>query len=134
MKRQFCCLLVALLLFGCVGCDLLEDTTHIVSFQSPANDYTLTLYQIGSPQWSFGSVQAKLVLTQKEGDKVQEKAISFNNDGGGVAPENVVNVVWGEDAVEVEVRHFDTTLRNIYTIPYDGREITCVMTHTETEY
>lgn len=136
MKKILCVFLAVFLLCGCVGCAELEklDVTFIVSHDSPDGEYTLSLYQVGSPQWSFGSVNAKLVLARADGTKVQEIEVSFDNDGGGVTENNIVNVVWWDDYVEVELRHFDTTRRNFYTIPYDGQEITCSTTFVEPEY
>ena len=136
MKKILCLFLAVLLLCGCGGCAVVEklDVTFIASHESPDGNYILSLYQVGSPQWSFGSVRGKLVLTRADGSKVQEEEISFNNDGGGVTENNIVNVAWWDTAVVVETRHFDTTQRNFYTIPYDGQEVTCSTTFVKTEY
>ena len=55
----------------------------ITSQNSPDNNYTVLLYQVGSPQWSFGSVGAKLVLENSDGKVVDKEEFSLANDGAG---------------------------------------------------
>ena len=76
---------------------------------SPNGNHTVFLYQIGNPQWSFGSVNAKLVLRDTKGKKVDEDTFSLANDGGSVIDANIVEIVWADNQVEIQMKEFDTT-------------------------
>ena len=73
----------------------------ITSQNSPDGNYSVCLYQVGSPQWSFGSVGAKLVLKKSNGEIVDEKAFSLANDGAGVYEGNLKSITWLENEVEI---------------------------------
>lgn len=73
----------------------------ITSQKSPDGNYSVCLYQVGSPQWSFGSVGAKLVLKKSNGEIVDEKSFSLANDGAGVYEGNLKSITWLENEVEI---------------------------------
>ena len=73
----------------------------ITSQNSPDGNYSVYLYQVGSSQWSFGSVGAKLVLKNSNDKVVDEKEFSLANDGAGVYEGNLKSITWLENKVEV---------------------------------
>ena len=76
---------------------------------SPDNNHTVSLYQVGEPQWSFGSVDAKLVLYNSDGKKLDEESFELSNDGANVVAGNIVEIIWSEDQGEIKMKEFDTT-------------------------
>lgn len=86
---------------------------------SPNGNHTVFLYQIGNPQWSFGSVNAKLVLRDTKGKKVDEDTFSLANDGGSVIDANIVEIVWADNQVEIQMKEFDTTQLYTYILEYN---------------
>lgn len=110
-------LAVAMICFF-TGCSVIEGKTFITSQNSPDGDYTISLYQIGSPQWSFGSVKARLVLEDSRGKTVDTEDFSLGNDGTGVAESNIAAITWAEDQVQVQMKEFDTTKQYTYILRY----------------
>ena len=74
---------------------------EIYQENSPDGNYTIVLYQVGSPQWSFGSVKAKLVLEDANGKKIDEEDFGLANDGAGVFEGNVKEITWMENQVKI---------------------------------
>lgn len=110
---------LALVLLACILTGCLFESIKMITYQhSPDENYTVYLYQVGSPQWSFGGVTAKLVLKNANGKKLDEKTFELANDGGGVTKGNILEVVWSENSVEVQMREFDTTRQFSYTLNY----------------
>lgn len=117
----FIVLLVGLYCFTqCLfGEGIIKRSAHTVSkYYSPNGEYTLRLMQKGEPQWSFGGVEAKLRLEEFEGNKLDEVSFSLANDGGPVEENNIVEITWLEDRVEVLIREFDTTQQYTYVLKY----------------
>ena len=115
MKKAIIALILLLtvcVLFGC----LFERVTLITTQSHPDNGYSISLYQIGSPQWSFGGVTAKLVLKNPKGKTVEQKTFELANDGAGVFKSNLNAVTWLSDRVEIKISEADTS--NIYTYTF----------------
>lgn len=121
MKRCFLTLLV-LMLFALSSCASMEEkivgVEHITSKTSPDGLYTVSLYQIGAPEWPFGPVKAKLVLTDSKGKELDEERFSLLNDGTGVYEGNIVEIAWLEDRAEILMDEADTTKTYTYVLYY----------------
>ena len=115
MKKLLILFLLTICLFsGCV----LEPETLVTSRQSPDGNFTVSLYQVGSPQWSFGPVKAKLVLADSWGKILDEENFSLNNDGTDVFAGNIAEIIWSDSYVEVEMWEADTTKSYQYVLNY----------------
>lgn len=91
---------------------------EIYQESSPDNNHTVSFYQVGEPQWSFGSVDAKLVLYNSDGKKLDEESFELSNDGANVIAGNIVEIIWSEDQVEIKMKEFDTTQQYTYILKY----------------
>lgn len=91
---------------------------EIYQENSPDGNYTIVLYQVGSPQWSFGSVKAKLVLEDANGKKIDEEDFGLANDGAGVFEGNVKKITWMEKQVKIIMGESDTTKQFTYILSY----------------
>ena len=91
---------------------------EIYQENSPNGNYTIVLYQLGSPQWSFGSVKAKLVLEDANGKKIDEEDFGLANDGAGVFEGNVKEITWMENQVKIIMGESDTTKQFTYILSY----------------
>ena len=67
MKKLLVMILAATILSLFVGCAVAEEEIPITFQTSPDGNYKVTLYQVGEPTWSFGSVSAKLILEEAGG-------------------------------------------------------------------
>ena len=115
------CTFLLLCLTGCAFVEsAVEETIPITSQSSPDGDYTLQLFQVGSPTWSFGSVKARLVLQNADGDTVDAVDFSLNNDGGGVHAYNIEDITWHEDHVEILMNESDTIRQYTYRLYYEA--------------
>ena len=109
MKKTIAILLVCVMIFTLSGCSVVDlviksiSKTLITSQNSPDGKYTLSLYQVGEPVWSFGSVDAKLVLRDANGRVIDEASFSLANDGAGVHEDNLYKVKWLDEQVIVEM-------------------------------
>ena len=103
VKKGIAIVLVVCLIFTFSACSSENDMEEILitSHNSPDGNFTIYLYQVGSPQWSFGSVGAKLVLKNSNGKILDEKEFSLANDGAGVYEGNLKSITWLENEVEV---------------------------------
>lgn len=81
-------------------------------------NYTVSLYQVGSPQWPFGSVKAKLILNDTNGKKIDEEKFGLANDGVGVFVGNIKKITWMEGQVEIIMGECDTTNQFTYILSY----------------
>lgn len=97
-----------------------EEVIFITSEDSPDGNYTLSLYQLGSPQWSFGSVDAKLVLTDREGAVIDQVKFGLANDGAGVGAGNIEKITWLDNQVEIIMGGSDTTRKFTYVLSYSA--------------
>ena len=91
---------------------------EIYQENSPDGNYTIVLCQVGSPQWSFGSVKAKLVLEDANGKKIDEEDFGLANDGAGVFEGNVKEITWMENQVKIIMGESDTTRQFTYILSY----------------
>ena len=91
------------MIFTFSACSSEEDKEEILitSQNSPDGNYSVYLYQVGSPQWSFGSVGAKLVLKDKNGKKIDDEKFGLANDGAGVYEGNLKSITWLENEVKI---------------------------------
>lgn len=78
------------------------EVKDIASFTSDDGAYTLYFQQLGDPLF-FGPVDARFVLKDETGKKVNAVDTSISNDGGSACRENVGSVEWGEEAVTVTI-------------------------------
>ncbi len=95
-----------------------EEKILITSQNSPDGNYTVFLYQAGSPGWPFGSVSAKLVLENSEGKILDEENFGLANDGAGVFEGNIQEITWLENQVEIIMGEADTTQQFTYVLSY----------------
>ncbi len=103
VKKAITFIIAVCIIFTFSACSSEENNEEILitSQNSPDGKYTVYLYQVGSPQWSFGSVGAKLVLKNLNGKIVDEEEFSLANDGAGVDEGNLKSITWLENEVEV---------------------------------
>ncbi len=89
---------------------------HLNTYTSSDKVYRLEIYQIGEPDWPFGSVKGRMEL--KKGIKTL-CGIDFtqHNDGGGVYIEED-DVVWYSDCITVSI--WGEGQSDIYTVYFDG--------------
>jgi len=119
VKKVLCGIVVCVVILAFSGCA--EEATLIDSHVSPDGNYSLSLYQVGSPRWSFGDVQGKLVLYSfDDATQVNEVSFSLSNDGTGVDANNIVEVDWQQTGVRVVLRHFDTAEVTECVLSYYG--------------
>ncbi len=118
MKKLFVSMLMVTMVCFFAGCSVLEEEILITSQNSPDNNYTVYLYQVGSPQWSFGSVGAKLVLENPNGEVVDKEEFSLANDGAGVFEANVKQITWLDNQVEIIMGESDTTNQFTYILNF----------------
>lgn len=100
MKKLLIIFLAVFMIFAFSACSF-EEEILITSQNSPDGNYSVYLYQVGSPQWSFGSVGAKLVLKNSNDKVLDEKEFSLANDGAGVYEGNLKSITWMENKVEI---------------------------------
>ena len=87
--------------FSACSSEANNEEILITSRNSPDGSYSVYLYQVGSPQWSFGSVGAKLVLKNSNDKVVDEKEFSLANDGAGVYEGNLKSITWLDNEVKI---------------------------------
>ena len=117
MKKLFITILVAAIFLFLGGCSKGAEML-ITSHTSPNGEYKVLLYQVGEPTWSFGSVTAKLVLEDAEGNVLGEEQFELNNDGTGVGAGNIVAITWEDTQVAVQMKESDTTKQYTYYLEY----------------
>lgn len=100
---------VALCLLGTAFFVYLQEfhSTEIYCEYALDNGYCVTVYQIGSPQWSFGPVTTKIVLRDADGKTVDKCTFELNNDGGSVNVINIADIRWKNFGVEVDMHGAD---------------------------
>lgn len=105
MKKIIAVIFAVLVIFTFVACSSNENENNeeklITSQNSPDGNYTVCLYQVGIPRWSFGSVNAKLILEDNTGKEIDEVNFELANDGAGVHAKNLTSITWTENMVEV---------------------------------
>ena len=118
MKKLFISILVIMMVYYFTGCSIKEEEILITSQNSPDGNYSIVLYQVGSPQGSFGSVNAKLVLIDNNGKKIDEENFGLANDGAGVYEGNIKAITWLENNVEIIIGESDTTNQFTFALSY----------------
>ena len=123
MKRIATIFLVIVMMMSFSACffvEEIEEVLLITSEDSPDGSYTVSLYQLGSPQWSFGSVDAKLVLTDREGAVIDQVKFRLANDGAGVGAGNIEQITWLDNQVEIIMGESDTTRKFTFVLSYSA--------------
>lgn len=118
--KKICTLLLAVFMFiisSACSSEIDKEEILITSQSSPDGNYSIYLYQVGDPQWSFGSVGAKLVLKESNGKIVDEKEFSLANDGTMVHEDNLKSVAWLENEVKV-LMDADEAPEKYYVLSY----------------
>ena len=80
--------------------------------------HTLTVYEIGEPEFPFGSANCRFVLKENR-KNISKLDFEICNDGGWALPENV-EIQWQDDCAFVTVNgqeQYDT----IYHLYFDGK-------------
>lgn len=95
-----------------------EEVIFITSEQSADGNYTLSLYQLGSPRWTFGPVDAKLVLSDRDSAVINEEEFQLFNDGAGVFAGNIQKITWLENRAEILLGESDTTRQFTIILSY----------------
>ena len=103
VKKAITIMIALSMIFTFSACSSEEDEEEILitSQNSPDGNYSVYLYQVGSPQWSFGSVGAKLILKNSNDKVVDEKEFSLANDGAGVYVGNLKSITWLGNEVKI---------------------------------
>ncbi|MBE6797661.1 MAG: hypothetical protein E7531_04920 [Ruminococcaceae bacterium] len=117
MKKLFIIFLAIFMVVIIAACFIKEEI-FITSQTSPDGNYVVSLYQVGSPQWPFGSVDARLVLENANGKKVDKVKFSLANDGAGVFEGNIEKITWKKNQVEIIMGEADTTNQFTYVLMY----------------
>jgi hypothetical protein len=123
MKRIATIFLVIVMMMSFSACFFVEEIEEVIlitSEDSPDGNYTVSLYQLGSPQWSFGSVDAKLVLTDREGAVIDQVKFGLANDGAGVGAGNIEKITWLDNQVEIIMGESDTTRKFTFVLSYSA--------------
>lgn len=119
MKKTLISMILVFALCLFASCSNSEKEDLIISYDNSVNGYSVSLYQVGEPQGSFGSVNAKLVLNDSEGNLIDETEFELANDGGGVRITNITEVNWFDDRVEILLNESDTTNEFSYVLNYE---------------
>ena len=122
MKKSMLFVTLAVVVCLLAGCSLIVSilkTEFITSQSSPDNLYSVSLYQVGDPEWPFGDVKAKLVLSDSESNVIDAVDFELANDGGDVKAGNIIEIVWLENHVEIHMREFDTIMEYTYILEYN---------------
>ena len=101
--------IIALCLLGTAFLIYLQEfhSTEIYCEYAPDNRYSITVYQIGSPQWPFGPVTTKIIMRDADGDTVDKCTFELNNDGGSVNVINIADIRWNKYNVAVDMHGAD---------------------------
>ncbi len=119
MKKTLILLILVIVLCLFTGCSNDEKEKKVISYDDSVNGYTISLYQVGEPQGTFGDVTAKLVLQDSAGNVIDEENFELANDGANVVITNISEVNWFDDRVEILVKELDTTNQYTYTLSYN---------------
>lgn len=123
MKRIATIFFVIVMMMSFSACFFVEEIEEVIlitSEDSPDGNYTVSLYQLDSPQWSFGSVDAKLVLTDREGAVIDQVKFGLANDGAGVGAGNIEKITWLDNQVEIIMGESDTTRKFTFVLSYSA--------------
>lgn len=92
------------------------EVTPVCSEVSPDQHYTVYLDEIGSPQWPFGPVKARLTVKDPGGKVIDRCTFWLNNDGGCVYDFNLKATLWYPDRVEIVMHGADDRENTVYTL------------------
>lgn len=103
MKKVLAIILVIFVIGAFSACSPKQGDNEVLiaSQKSPDGNYTVSFYQVGEPQWPFGPVGAKLILTDVNGNKLDEEIFDVLNDGAGAHEGNLKAITWDENEVQV---------------------------------
>ena len=118
MKKSLISLFLVVLLCLFSSCSNTEKEELIISYDNSVNGYTIFLYQVGEPQWAFGNVNSKLVLQDSDGNVIRETEFELANDGANILIDNITEVNWFDDRVEVNLKELDTINEFTYVLNY----------------
>ena len=120
LKKTLILLVPLIFLFLFAGCSNAEKEELVISYDDSVNGYTVSLYQVGEPQGTFGDVTAKLVLQDSAGNVIDEENFDLANDGADVLITNITVVDWYDDRVEIGLKELDTTNELTYVLNYES--------------
>ncbi len=92
--------------------------TEIKSSVSDDKNYTLTVYEIGEPEFAFGSANCRFVLKNND-KKISTLDFEIRNDGGWALPQNV-DIKW-QDNCAVAYVNGEEQEDTIYYLYFDGK-------------
>ena len=92
--------------------------TEICTLDSPDGAYHLVLEQEGAPVF-FSGVGGRIRVFNAEGDKLASQDIYVHNDGGSIDEDNIREIRWYDDRVEVKIRGFEESETTIYILSWD---------------
>jgi len=119
--KKLLCFCIVVMIFSLTGCSAFfaekEQETLIASQESPNGNYVICLYQVGEPRWSFGPVDAKLVLKDAGGNVLDEESFNLFNDGAGVHEGNLKSITWLGNKVEI-IMDADERPEECYVLNY----------------
>ena len=109
-------LLIIALLWNIYYITELEET-QVNEFYSDDGKYTLTMYQVGDPDFPFGAVSGKFVLKENT-EVINTYHFSVADDGAGLQ-HNVPAIRWTDDSVMAIVSGSEQK-DQLYIMYYDG--------------
>lgn len=119
--KKLLCFCIVVVIFSLTGCSAFfaekEQETLIASQENPDGNYVICLYQVGEPRWSFGPVDAKLVLKDAGGNVLDEESFNLFNDGAGVHEGNLKLITWLGNKVEI-IMDADERPEECYVLNY----------------
>lgn len=120
MKKTLISLVLVFTIILFAGCSKTDKEDLIISYDNSVNGYTVSLYQVGEPQGTFGDVTAKLVLQDSAGNVIDEENFDLANDGADVLITNITAVNWYDDRVEIGLKELDTSNELTYVLNYES--------------
>lgn len=110
-------LLPCLLLIGGIQYRVSFAKTEIITSAANNEPYTLTIYQIGEPDWPFGPTHCRFDL--RNGSKrIIKHPFSIRNDGCSAHASNFT-IVWSADSAAITVSGEEQPDQT-YILCYDG--------------
>lgn len=91
--------------------------TEILTSASTDGQYSLTVYQIGEPDWPFGPTHCRFDL-KNDSKRIVKYPFSIRNDGVSVSMNNFT-AVWNSDSVTVRVIGEEQP-EDTYILYFDG--------------
>lgn len=126
MKNVIGCGLIFIVALGILIADSLGailykteiERNEIEAYMSDDGEHELVIYQIGEPDWSFGSTHCRFVLSS-ENKIISEYNFLISNDGAPARSSNFA-VNWYDDRVVIIVNG-EEQRDEAYNLFFDGR-------------